>query len=138
MEIVKRLNIPATFFFDKIINSVIYDIDSTTGRQLKVNQLTGFEYIKEYSKTSRAKIKIEKIERNKAYYFRTSTTKNDFLVKYDIIPIDENTCEVHYQEEMESFGYMQKLNDLVFGILLGFFKKKQFKRMLQMIESSYS
>lgn len=138
MEIVKRLNIPATFFFDKIINSVIYDIDSTTGRQLKVNQLTNFEYVKEYSKTSRAKIKIEKIEQNKAYYFRTSTTKNDFLVKYDIIPIDDKTCEVRYQEEMESFGYMQKMNDLVFGILLGFFKKKQFKRMLQMIESSYS
>ncbi len=137
MEIVKKMNIPAEFFFDKIMESVLYEIDSVTGRKLSVKQLNQFEYVKEFSKVSRAKIKIEKVEPNKAYYFRTSTNRNNFQVKYDITAIDEQTCEVHYQETMESFGTMQKMNDFILGLLLGFFKKRQFKKMLGMIEASY-
>ncbi|WP_414841956.1 DUF3284 domain-containing protein [Enterococcus saccharolyticus] len=126
----------APVFFNKIIDSVLYDIDSATGRKVSVKQLNQFEYVKEFSKLNRAKIKIEKVVPNKAYHFRTSTTRNDFHVKYDIVSIDEHTCEVRYQETMESFGTMQKMNDMLFGIILGFFKKRQFKRMLTMIEES--
>lgn len=137
MEIIKQMNVPAAFLYDKIIDSVLFDIRKQTGKSVTKKQLNNFEYVKEYSKNSRAKIKIEKHIENQSYHFRTSTTRNDFLVKYDIQPIDEKTCQVVYQEEMESFGTLQKLNDAATGLLLGFLKKKQFKKMLTMIESSY-
>lgn len=137
MQIVKKLDVPATFLYDKIIDSVLFDIRKQTGKSVTKKQLNNFEYVKEFSKSSKAKIKIEKHIENQSYHFRTSTTRNDYLVQYDIQPIDDKSCEVTYQEEMKSFGTMQKLNDMVVGTLLGFLKKRQFRKMLEMIESSY-
>lgn len=137
MEITKKLNIPAPYFYEKVIDSVLFDIRKHTGKSLTKKQLTNFEYVKSFSKNSRAKIKVEKIIDNTSYHFRTSTTKNDFAVSYEIIPIDEKSCEIHYEEKMESFGFLQKMNDAVLGTILMYVKKRQFNKMLQMIEESY-
>ena len=137
MEVVKRLNIPAPFLYNKVIDSVLFDIRKQTGKSVTKKQLKNFEYVKEFSKNSKAKIKIEKHVENQSYHFRTSTTRNDYLVQYEIAPIDENSCELTYTEQMESFGFLQKMNDAVLGMILGFFKKRQFKKMLEMIEQSY-
>ncbi|MBO0439112.1 hypothetical protein DOK67_0000221 [Enterococcus sp. DIV0212c] len=137
MEIIKKLNIPSTYFYEKMIDSVIFDIRKHTGKTVTPKQLTNFEYTKQFSKSSRAKIKVEKIIENSAYHFTTATTKNNFQVQYEIKKIDDQSCEIHYTETIESFGFMQKMNDAVVGLVLGFLKKRQFKRMLQMIEESY-
>ncbi|EOL48956.1 hypothetical protein RV11_GL002223 [Enterococcus phoeniculicola] len=137
MEIVKKLNIPAEFFFDKVVDSVIFDIRKATGKSVTRKQLRNYEYVKQFSKDSRARIKIEKFVENQSYHFRTSTTRNSYVVQYEVRPIDEKSCEVHYSETMESFGFIQKANDFLLGIALGFFKKRQFKKMLTMIEESY-
>lgn len=137
MEIVKKMNVPATFLYDKVMDSVLFDIKKATGKKLTKKQLNNFEYIKQFSKNSQAKIKIEKNIENQSYHFRTSTTKNDYRVSYEIKPLDDRSCELRYQEEMESYGFLQKMNDAVVGTLLGFLKKRQFKKMLSMIESSY-
>lgn len=138
MEIVKELNIPAAFFYDKVIESVLFDIHKATGKKVNRKQLNDFEYVKEFSKNSRAKIKIEKAIENTSYHFRTSTIRNDYLVEYEIKPLNDKSCEIHYTETMESFGFLQKFNDLLLGTVLGFFKKKRFKQMLLMIEQSYN
>ncbi|KAF1297170.1 hypothetical protein BAU15_06370 [Enterococcus sp. JM4C] len=137
MEIVQKLNIPAEFFFDKVVDSVIFDIRKATGKTVSRKQLRNYEYVKQFSKDSRARIKIDKLIENQAYHFKTSTTRNAYVVQYDIRPIDEKSCEVHYTETMESFGLIQKANDFLVGMVLGFFKKRQLKKMLTMIEASY-
>ncbi len=137
MEIERKMNMPASAFFDKIMESVLYDVYDATGKKVTVNKLENMEYVKRFSQNSRAKLKIEKVEQDRAYYYKTSTTRNDFVVKYDITPLDEKTCQVHYQEAMTSYGTMQKMNDALFGAILGFFKKRRFKQMLKMIEESY-
>ncbi|MGC6767163.1 DUF3284 domain-containing protein [Enterococcus sp. LJL51] len=137
MEIVKKMNVPATYIYEKILESVIFDVRHNTGETLNRLQLRNFEYIKEYSKNSRAKIKIEKLVDNECYAYKTSTARNDFFAQYEIRPVDEYSCELHYTEKMNSFGTLQKINDTFVGILMGFFKKKQFKNMLQQIENSY-
>lgn len=137
MEIVKKINMPAAAFYKKIMDSVIFDVRKQTGKTLTPKQLNQFEYIKEFSKNSRAKIKVEKVVENEAYHYRTSTTKNDYRVHYTIVPIDDHSCEVHYFEQMDSFVTLQKMNDMVLGIVLSYFKKRQFKKMLQLMEDSY-
>ncbi|EPH99617.1 hypothetical protein D920_01334 [Enterococcus faecalis 13-SD-W-01] len=137
MEITKKLNIPAPFFYDKIMDSVLYDVRKATGKNLTRKQLRNFEYIKEFSKNSRAKIKIEELIENQSYKFRTSTTRNEYVVHYQVLPLDDKTCEVRYEEKMESFGIIQKLNDMLLGTILMYFKRRQFKRMLGMIEETY-
>lgn len=137
MKIVKKLNIPASYFYQKVIESVITDIYQQTGKSLHENQLEHFEYVKVFSKNSRAKMTIDKIQTNTAYHFRTTTVKNDFTVQYEIRAVDAHSCEVHYQETMVSHGFLQKINDELFGMVLGYFKKKHFTKMLKMIEASY-
>ena len=58
-------------------------------------------------------------------------------MRYEIQEIDAKTSKIIYTETMKSFGIMQQLNDMVLGTILGYFKRKQFKKMLVMMEESY-
>ncbi|MCG6528140.1 DUF3284 domain-containing protein, partial [Vibrio parahaemolyticus] len=124
-------------FFDKIIDSVIFDIRKATGKTVSRKQLAGYEYVKEFSASSRAKIKIEEVIENQVYQFRTETTKNEFVVRYELETINEKQTKVIYMETMKSFGILQQMNDMLLGTILGYFKRKQFKKMLVMMEESY-
>ncbi|WP_291291248.1 DUF3284 domain-containing protein [Enterococcus sp.] len=137
MKIEKTLNVPSQVFFDKIIDSVIFDIRKATGKTVSRKQLAGYEYVKEFSASSRAKIKIEELIENQVYQFRTETTKNEFVVRYEISALNDKQTKVSYTETMKSFGILQQLNDMLLGTILGYFKRKQFKKMLVMMEESY-
>ncbi len=137
MKIEKTLNVPNPVFFDKIIDSVIFDIRKATGKTVSRKQLAGYEYVKEFSASSRAKIKIEEVIENQVYQFRTETTKNEFVVRYELETINEKQTKVIYTETMKSFGILQQMNDMLLGTILGYFKRKQFKKMLVMMEESY-
>ena len=39
MEIVKKLNIPASFFYDKVMDSVLFDVRKATGKSVTRKQL---------------------------------------------------------------------------------------------------
>lgn len=137
MRIEKDLSIPANVFYDQIMDSVIFDIRKATGKTLSRKQLAGFQYVKEFSTTSRAKIEIEEIIENQVYQFKTETTKNKFVARYEVTPHDGKSSKVIYTETMKSHGFMQQLNDMLLGTILGYFKRKQFKKMLSMMEEAY-
>lgn len=136
MEIKKTLTIPASVFYEKIIQSVLYDIRRHTDKTLNQDQLADFEYTKTFSKNSRAKIKIEKAEKDRCYSYRTLTVKNEYYACYEIQALDDHSCRIIYKETMDSFGILQKLNDTLLGALTGYFKKRQFIQMIEMIENS--
>ncbi|OJG16772.1 hypothetical protein RU96_GL000239 [Enterococcus canintestini] len=119
-----------------MMNSVIFDVRKATGKSITRKQLKNFSYIKQFSKNSSAKIVIEELVENRIYQFKTSTSRNEFVVRYEITPIDENKCLVIYNENMKSFGFMQQMNDLLLGIMLGFFRKRQFGKMLENMASA--
>ena len=137
MRIEKDLSIPANVFYDQIMDSVIFDVRKATGKTLSRKQLAGFQYVKEFSTTSRAKIEIEEIIENQVYQFKTETTKNEFVARYEVTPLDGKSSKVIYTETMKSHGFMQQLNDMLLGTILGYFKRKQFKKMLSMMEEAY-
>jgi len=137
MRIEKDLSIPANVFYDQIMDSVIFDIRKATGKTLSRKQLAGFQYVKEFSTTSRAKIEIEEIIENQVYQFKTETTKSEFVARYEVTPLDGKSSKVIYTETMKSHGFMQQLNDMLLGTILGYFKRKQFKKMLSMMEEAY-
>lgn len=137
MRIEKDLSIPANVFYDQIMDSVIFDIRKATGKTLSRKQLAGFQYVKEFSTTSRAKIEIEEIIENQVYQFKTETTKNEFVARYEVTSLDGKSSKVIYTETMKSHGFMQQLNDMLLGTILRYFKRKQFKKMLSMMEEAY-
>lgn len=136
MELKRNMSVSAEKVFETITRSVIYDIEKETGKKVAPEDLSQFEYVKSFGKTGSATIRIEKFEKGKAYHYRTRTTKNNFLAKYDIVSLSPDTCQLTYTEEMESYGHMQKLNDALVGTILNGFKKKRFIQMLNNIEES--
>ncbi|MDR0922066.1 MAG: DUF3284 domain-containing protein [Lactobacillales bacterium] len=138
MEIKRKVNAPAAFIFDKIIDSALFDIRKQTQKSLTRKQLQGFEYVKIFDSKRRAKIKIVEVKTNEIYSIETSTTKNTFKTTYTIQPIDELNCEITCTETMESHGFIQKANDMVLGTLVGWLKKRQIKVMLDAMATAYS
>jgi len=136
MEFKRKMNMSAERLFNTITRSVLYDIEEQTGKSVSIDEIVGFEYVKTFGKNSRASIQIDQFQENRAYHYRTKTTRNDFLVKYDIEPLSEGSCKVTYTEELESYGQMQKLNDALVGTLLSYFRKKRLKLMLQSMEKA--
>lgn len=134
MKITKELNVSAQYFYDRVMESVLYDIRVHTKEALRRNQLAGFTYKKQFNKASTGKIEITEMVDNEAYAFTTETLKNKFQVAYKIEALDANRCRVHYEEKMESFGTIQNLNDQLLGFILGYFRKRNMKKMLTSIE----
>lgn len=138
MELVRKMKVPADFFYGIIVNSVLSDIQLQTEKEVSESELKGFEYVKTFSKQAKATIQIKDITKDKFYQYRTSSTKHVFLVTYDIQKLTDDSFELHYSEKMESYGgFLQKLNDASVGIVWSWLKKKKFKEMLNQIEASY-
>lgn len=137
MEIVRKMNVPVEFLYETILKSVLSDIHSQTGKKVSEKQLDGFEYDKTFSKNAQATIRIEEIIKNQSYQYRTTSNKQDFLVAYKISPLTDESCELHYSEKMESYGFLQKLNDAFIGIIWSPLKKRRFKEMLNQMEAAY-
>ncbi|WP_040205574.1 DUF3284 domain-containing protein [Neobacillus jeddahensis] len=137
MEIVRKMKVPVEFLYETILKSVLSDIHSQTGKKVSEKQLAGYEYVKTFSKNAKATIKIEEITNNQSYQYRTTSNKHDFLVAYQIRPLTDESCELHYSEKMESFDYLQKLNDTFIGIIWSPLKKRRFREMLNQIEAAY-
>lgn len=137
IEIIKEMKIPCSYLFSVFTKSIQEDIIKQTGNSVEIKNLEGYEYIKKVSKDSQTLIKIKKFEENKMYHYTTQTDKNKIFVKYDVIPIDENNCKLTYTEKIESYGHLQKLNDILVGFIWSYLKKKKFYMMLSEIEEYY-
>lgn len=138
MKIKQKLNIPANFFYRKVVDSVLYDIRTQTGETIPEDQLEGYSYVKQFTKTTSARITVTKLVPDQAYYYTTHSNQSDYDVKYDIKSLGEKKTEVTYEEVVNSKGgFIRQMNDLLVGTILGFVRRRNFKKMLLQIEQSY-
>ncbi len=128
MEVVKVMNVPASYLFDVFMQSIQADIKDQTGQEISEEAVIGFEYIKVFSGNNRATIRIENYEREIVYQYSTHTDKNTIDAKYEIVPLSDETCELRYTEKITSNGFLQQMNDTFVGIIWGFLKKENSKR----------
>lgn len=138
MKIQQKLNIPTNFFYRKIVDSVLYDIRTQTGDTISEDQLEGYSYIKQFTKTTSARITITKLIPNEVYYYTTHSNQSDFDVKYEMKSLNAHQTEVIYQENAKTKGgFIRQMNDMFVGSILGFVRRRNFKKMLLQIEASY-
>ncbi|WP_461219123.1 DUF3284 domain-containing protein [Lapidilactobacillus salsurivasis] len=137
MKIVQKLNIPSTYFYHKIIDSVLYDIRKQTGTDVTEEQLDGFSYVKKFNNTTSAKLLITKLVPNEAYHYETQSTQTKFLVSYDIKAIGDHETELTYEEHVEAKSWMRQVNNMVVGWIMGWMRRRDFRKMLTQIEESY-
>ena len=138
MKISKEINAPATFVYTKLMDSSLFDIHKQTGKKLTIKQLKNFEYIKTFSKSQKARIKIVDVVENSVYSFHTSTKMTDYITTYSVEPTGESSCIATCEETKTSKSFFQNLNDMFVGFLLGPFKKKQIIAIFDEIGKEYN
>lgn len=137
MKLVKKIQVPRQYVFDKIIESSLYDIKQQTGKTVKVSDLENFEYTKNFGQTGSGTIKFDKVRENEIYAFSTETNRNSFHTHWELQEINDSSTEVIITETRTSKGGIQLLNDMLMGFLLAHTKKKQMSQMLETLESGY-
>lgn len=61
---------------------------------------------------------------------------NTHTTTYTIKSTSETTCEVTYNELIETEKALNKMNNIIVGFMFGFFRKKRVKNLLKSIELS--
>ncbi len=135
MKIERTMKLSAAALFEILERSIQTDIYTHTKQSLNTENFEGFEYIKYFANGDQALIRIDQYDPAQTYYYSTHTDKNRILVKYEIEPVDERSCVLHYTEEIDSHGFLQKINDTFVGYIWGYLKKKKFHEMLRQMEN---
>nr|WP_241810557.1 DUF3284 domain-containing protein [Latilactobacillus curvatus] len=74
MEIKLNLKMPASYFYQKILESVLFDIKQQTGDKLTEAQLPNYSYDKQFGK-NRATLKITQLIKDQSYHYETTSTR---------------------------------------------------------------
>ncbi len=141
MDITKKLNVSAEDFFNKIVDSVVYDVKHSVGRKVSYETMKdGFSYKKTLSNRFGQKgsvtITVTEIEKPTLYAasFEAKTGTNH--VRYEITELSDNKISVHYVETFDSNRLLNRLNYMLMSIIYYFGSKKRIVNMLKGIEVS--
>lgn len=137
MEIKQTLEMPAAAFFDKIMESVLFDIKKQTGHAIKREQLPNFSYQKHFGHAGNATLKVTELVPNESYHFQTESSRGAYNSSYDILSLTDEKIQVIYKENSQTDNTVQRYNDMIMGFVLGFARKRSFKKMLKEIEKTY-
>ncbi|EHC6193172.1 DUF3284 domain-containing protein [Listeria monocytogenes serotype 1/2a] len=136
MNVTQKLYISQKECFNTLVSSAIYDVKNATGKTLQVRKLEGYKYQRTMSNGALATTKIVKVQPNELYQFETSSRVNTHTTTYTIKSTSETTCEVTYNELIETEKALNKMNNIIVGFMFGFFRKKRVKNLLKSIELS--
>ncbi len=136
MEIKLNLKMPASYFYQKILESVLFDIKQQTGDKLTEAQLPNYSYDKQFGK-NRATLKITQLIKDQSYHYETTSTRGSYQSSYDIFANGPQSIEVIYRANAKANGKLQQPNDMLMAFVMGFMRKRGFKKMLKQIEKAY-
>ncbi|EPC57789.1 hypothetical protein Lpp123_02649, partial [Lacticaseibacillus paracasei subsp. paracasei Lpp123] len=107
-----------------------------TGRNFYREVCAGFSYAKKWPNGRQARLQITDMEPNKVYAYTLATPQDDFRVSYRLVPLASGKSRLEYEESLVSKTARGTANNRVSGLLMGWFRKRRFKKMaLKMCQS---
>ena len=137
MKVTSTVDAPVSFFYQKLIDSVLYDIKHETGQDLMFAQLAGFEYKKSVGARGTIRIKISKLVQNQTYAFDTIAGGDTYHTRYDLAGTEDDKTDVVYHENAEYADDIKKTNNMIMMLLIGWSKKRRMKKMWDSVAASY-
>ena len=132
MLFTKLLSVTKDDFFDAMVTSICYDIEASTGKTMKKENLKdGYTYKKNMGKNKTATVVIEKLEQGKTYKATFSNSQGCTTLAYEITEIEEDLIEVSYSEEFESTSKLKQWN---YALLSPLYVRKTRKRTMRLLE----
>ncbi|MFD1393275.1 DUF3284 domain-containing protein [Lacticaseibacillus jixianensis] len=137
MKVTSTVNAPVSFFYQKLIDSVLYDIKHETGQDLTFAQLLGFEYKKSLGARGTLRIKITKLVQNQSYAFDTVAGADTYHTSYQVAGTEDDKTDVIYQENADYGDTIKQRNNQLMMLLIGWSKKRRMKQMWDRVAASY-
>lgn len=139
MRVEAHLDVSAEEFFERLLASVCYDIQKSTGKRKNPDLLKrGFSYAKPiHTKLGHerdTKVKITRLERPRAYTCSFEAMGDVNTVAYDLTPTADGGIDVVYEETFGSQKKSRDVNGKIVGKLYEHSAKKRMLRQLQAME----
>lgn len=138
MDIQMKLNVPAAYFFNRLIESSLYDINEQTGKNLQANQLAHFAYKRKLANGAYGRFLVTDYRPEGVYAYSMRTGRNTYSVSYNVSQLAENQAQFHYTEQVTGENSTVNANNKLTGFMLGWFRKRRFKKMAAEIAQDYA
>lgn len=139
MELVKQMKGNIQDFFDKVEQSLLDDIEQSTGNKVDTSQIVkGFTYSKKLTsqlgKTGKVKVIINEYDRPTIYSASFISAQGENILSYETKEIDDNRFEVKYKEEFKG-SWHGNLNYKLMSLLYKRSSLKKANMLLSNIEA---
>ena len=138
MDIKMKLDVPAEYFFNRLVESALYDINQQTGKQLKASQLPNFAYKRKLTNGSYGRFLVTDYKSGGVYAYSMHTGRNDYSVSYNVEDIGDHKAQLHYTEKVAGATTAVNANNRLTSTMLGWFRKRRFKKMAAEIAKDYA
>ena len=123
MKIVMNLPVEASVFFNQLQQSAMADIRQHTGREPLAKSLQGFSYEKNWPNGRKARLTITEFAPNSVYAYELATPSDD------LSPLSAGKSRLVYEEALVARTARGAANNRTSGFLLGWLRKRRFKKM---------
>ena len=136
MQIKLTLKAPVDYLYQQLIDSAKADIRQQTGHPAPKQSLQGFEYPKKWANGLDGHLKITHAEPGVHYGYELETPRDHFAVDYQFTS-DDDVTTLEYAETTFAKDKRTQANYRVGAILMGWFRKRRFKKMMRQMAASY-
>lgn len=137
MKVTKELKVSNLEFYEALYYSLKSEIELTLGKEIpKLYQ--GYKFEKElvtYAKSKRkVQVEIDTLIPNEKYVGKFKNNNDTNTVEFQIKAINENSCEVTYEEKFDSEKNAREMNFSLVTFFITPFNKRKAKKKLKAIE----
>jgi len=136
MQIKMTLTAPVDYLYQQLINSAQADIQQQTGRPAPKQSLQGFQYEKKWQNGLTGSLKVTYAEPGVRYAYELETPNDHYLVDYQFTRDGDNEAGLTYAETFLGKDKKTAANNRIVGILLGWVRKRRFKKMMSQMAAT--
>ncbi|WP_155286966.1 DUF3284 domain-containing protein [Lacticaseibacillus zhaodongensis] len=133
MELKIELAVPAEYFFTELIQSAIYDIQCSVGRNISATRLKNFAYRKVLPNGQHAHYVITDCTPNRCYAYRLRVGRVERCVSYQLEALGAAQMRLAYGEEVNA-GSRWLADNIPIG---GWLRRHNLTKMVREIEAAY-
>lgn len=139
MELTRQIKGNIHYFFDRVEQSLIEDIEQSTGNKISINEIVkGFTYSKnltsQLGRTGRVKVIINEYQRLNKYSVSFISAQGENILSYETKEIDDTKFEIKYTEDFNGSWY-GNLNYKLMSLLYKRSSLKKANMLLNNIEN---
>ncbi|MFC6165330.1 DUF3284 domain-containing protein [Lactiplantibacillus dongliensis] len=137
MQIKVTLKAPVDYIYRQLLDSAQADIKQQTGHPAPRQSLQGYRYTKKWANGLSGQLTITHAEPGRRYAYELETPRDHYGVDYQFTSTDANQTVLAYAETFLGKDKKTQANNRIGVMLLGWFRKRRFKKMMSQMAASY-